>query len=129
MVQIKESTTASPDARLDLKSVLPAVPDSPTSAPYGSKPLEPGYATAGLDLTKSSTKEETTTMSDSKTQTGERVGGGVSVKMEEEKELSAAETEEYELEQIKRAKKALMEEALVEDKADVTVAKTVKKAE
>ena len=127
MVQIEESTTAPPKAMLALEPPAAAVPDRPTSGSYHSKPLEPGYATAGLDLTEDIKKEEGTTTAttrDFKTQTEEGVGGDAVVKgEEEEKRLDAAEEVE-EKEALKRA-----HEALRVEKEGGMVVEAVEKAE
>lgn len=127
--QSQGSTTATSDPKLEIKAVLAAVPDSPTSGSYGSKPLEPGYATAGLNLTKPSKEQGTIRTKDFKTQTDEGVGGGVNVRVGEGKELSTAEKLELELaetktlvEEIKRAT-----EAFVSDKDDESVVETGRK--
>lgn len=95
--QIKNSPTATSDPKPETKAMLAA---GPTSGSYGSKPLEPGYATAGLDLTLPSREQGIATTGEFKTQTDE---GRMLSTFETSKDESDALEEE-----IKRAVEALM---------------------
>lgn len=127
--QTTDSTTTTSDPNLEIKAVLAAVPEGPTSGSYGSRPLEPGYATAGLDLTKPSKGQGTTTTKDFKTQTEEAVGGGVNAQGGEGKELSTTEKLEYDSTETKTLVEDIMRatEAFVSDNDDDTVVETSEK--
>ncbi|KAA6412709.1 MAG: hypothetical protein FRX48_03701 [Lasallia pustulata] len=68
------STPAPPESRLATSPFVPVPRTGPTSGSYGSKPLERGYATAGLGSTAPAEREEEATRGFG-TRTEEGVGG------------------------------------------------------